>query len=116
MPSAGKSAPGFLFVRLLCIDIYDGCIVPAGAQVVAIRDCVRQTVLDDVQLIRAIQAGMDLTGNGAVELNPNRIYYAGQSFGTWVGSVLSAIEPAIQSAVLNSCGGSVMEIGEWSPV
>ena len=98
------------------IDVFEGCLVVAGAQVVAARDCIRQTALDDAQLIRAIQAGIDLNGDGIVDLNRNRIYYAGYSFGTWVGLVLNAIDPGIQMAAFNSAGGTAVEAAASSPV
>ena len=97
------------------IDQYEGCVIPAGPEVVGVRDCVRQSALDQMQLIRAIQSGIDLTGDGVVDLSRNQIHYAGWSAGCWVGSAVLAVEPAIQSAAFNSCGGPVLEVGEWSP-
>ena len=98
------------------IDAYEGCVMAAGSQVVGMRDCIRQTALDNMQLIRAIQAGMDLNVDGTVDLSRNLIFYVGYSFGSLVGSVLNAVEPAIQSVVLNSAGGTMVESAAWSPM
>jgi len=98
------------------IDPYEGCVMVAGSQVVGMRDCIRQTALDNMQLIRAIQAGIDLNGDGTVDLSRNLIFYVGYSFGGLVGSVLNAVEPAIQSAVLNSAAGTMVESAVWSPL
>jgi len=98
------------------LDLMEGCVMVAGSQVVAARDCIRQTALDNMQLIRAIQAGMDLTGDGTVDLSRNLIFFVGYSFGSDVGNVLSAVEPAIQSVVLNGSGGTDVEAAVWSPL
>ena len=94
------------------IDTAEGCINPAiGAP---LRDCLRQTALDLAQFVRAIRAGIDLDGDGIVDLDGSRIYYAGQSLGSLYGTVFNAIEPAAGAAVLNVGGGSVVEIARWS--
>ena len=94
------------------IEAAEGCVNAAiGA---ALRDCLRQTALDLSQLVRAIRAGIDLDGDGIVDLDASRIYYAGQSLGSLYGTVFNAIEPATGAAVLNVGGGSVVEIARWS--
>jgi hypothetical protein len=45
------------------------------------RDALQETVADLMQLVRAIQGGIDADGDGLPDLDANRIYYAGQSFG-----------------------------------
>jgi hypothetical protein len=91
----------------------EGCIVAAGPQVVVSRDCLRQTALDLMQLVRIIKSGVDLTGSGRPELDGSRIYYAGHSMGADYGTLLSAVEPAIQASVLNSGGGSTLDLARW---
>ncbi len=95
------------------IESKEGCLV-SGAVPVGLRDCIRQTVLDLAQLVRVLRAGVDLDGDGVVDLNPGRIYYGGQSFGAIVGTVFTALEPAVRTAVLNVGGGSVADIARWS--
>lgn len=93
----------------------EGCYlwgVP-GQPKVATRDCARQTVLDTIQLVRAIRIGMDLTGDGVPDLDPSRIYYVGYSMGVFFGTVLAAVEPGIAVAVLHSGAGSVATTRMW---
>ena len=96
------------------IESKEGCLI-VGPIPVGLRDCVRQTALDLMQLIRALRAGLDVDGDGVVDLDPNRIYYAGQSLGAIYGAVLLGVEPDLRAAVLNAGGGSVMDIARWSP-
>ncbi|HWB86480.1 MAG TPA: Ig-like domain-containing protein [Bryobacteraceae bacterium] len=79
------------------------------------RDCFRQTVVDLMQLVRTIQGGLDLDGDGHADLDPNRIYYAGQSLGAIYGTMLTAVEPAVRAAALNVGGGTTVDIARWSP-
>ena len=55
------------------IEDREGCIVfdpaPAG-----IRDCLRQTVVDLMQLVRLIRSGLDMDGTGGSPLDAGRIY------------------------------------------
>ncbi len=95
------------------IDSTEGCIIVQPA--LAIRDCLRQSAIDFSQLVRALRAGVDLDGDGTVDLDPTRIYYVGQSLGALLGTVLMAIEPDVPVAALNSGGGTVTDIGRWSP-
>jgi hypothetical protein len=95
------------------IESKEGCLIatpfPAG-----LSDCIRQTVVDLMQFTRAIRAGLDLDADGVRDLDPDRIYYGGQSFGAIYGTVFAALDPAVRAAALNVGGGSVVEIGRWS--
>lgn len=96
------------------IDATEGCVVLSPVPV-GLRDCIRQTVVDLLQLVRVIQAGLDLNGDGVADLDGTHIYYVGQSFGSIYGTVLNAVEPAVRAAALNVGGGSVVDIVRWSP-
>ena len=89
----------------------DGCILPT---ILGTRDCLRQTVVDIMQLIRNISMGIDLNGDGHPDLDAANIYYVGQSFGAIYGTMLSAIEPSIVASVLNSGGGTITDISRTS--
>lgn len=95
------------------IDATEGCILFSNGA--ALRDCLRQTALDLAQLVRAIQAGIDLDGDGAIDLDASRIYYAGQSLGSLYGAVFNALEPGVRAAAFNVGGGSVIDLARWSP-
>src|SRR6185295_14612246 len=62
------------------------------------------------QLVRVIQAGMDVDGNGTRDLDPARISYFGLSLGGNLGSLLLPVEPAVRSGVLiNPQGGGLVQ-------
>jgi len=78
-------------------------------------DGLRQTVADLMQLVREIQAGIDVDGDGTADLDPARIYYTGQSFGGIYGTMFLAIEPGVRVGVPNVPGGPGIEIIRLSP-
>jgi hypothetical protein len=80
------------------------------------RDGLRQTVADLMQLIRAIHRGVDVDGDGRVDLDRERIQYLGQSFGGIYGTLLMAVDPQVRMGVLNVAGGPIAEIARQSPV
>jgi hypothetical protein len=86
---------------------------PRGA--IGSRDGLRQTVVDLMQLIRQVEVGMDVDGDGAADLDRDRIYYTGQSFGGIYGTIVLGIEPNIKAGVPNVPGGSISEIARLSP-
>jgi dienelactone hydrolase len=78
-------------------------------------DGLRQTVTDLMQLVREIQAGIDVDGDGSADLDPRRIYYTGQSFGGIYGTMFLAVEPDVRVGVPNVPGGPGVEIIRLSP-
>ena len=78
-----------------------GCLVPGP---IAVRDCLRQTAVDVMALVRNIKAN-----KLGVNLDPDRIYYVGQSLGSFIGSLVHAVEPDIRKAVINVGGDSVVD-------
>jgi len=83
---------------------------------VSSRDGLRQTVADLMQLIRAIRRGVDVDGDGRSDLDGDRIYYAGQSFGGIYGTLLMAVDPLPRAGVLNVPGAPIAEIARQAPV
>jgi hypothetical protein len=84
----------------------DGCFLPGP---IAVRDCLRQTAVDVMALVQNINA------NGlGVNLDPSRIYYVGQSLGSFIGSLVHAVEPRVKAAVLNVGGDSVLDTARLS--
>ncbi|MGZ4865870.1 MAG: Ig-like domain-containing protein, partial [Candidatus Angelobacter sp.] len=74
------------------------------------RDALQQTVANMMELVRAIQGGIDVNGDGLQALDPNRIYYAGQSFGGIYGTIFLGIEPDVRAGVPNVPGGPIIDI------
>jgi hypothetical protein len=79
------------------------------------RDALQQTVANLMELVRAIQGGIDVNGDGLQDLDPSRIYYAGQSFGGIYGTIFLGIEPDVQAGVPNVPGGPIIDIVRLSP-
>ncbi len=86
------------------IGATDGCIAAPAA--VAVRDCGRQTAIDLVALVAVIRK----TAGLGMQINPNRLYYVGQSFGGTYGTLFHAIEPNVKAAVLNGAGGTSVDV------
>jgi hypothetical protein len=80
------------------------------------RDGLRQTVADLMQLIRAIHRGVDVDGDGRPDLDGDRIYYAGQSFGGIYGTLLMAVDPLPRAGGLNVPGAPIAEIARQATV
>ncbi len=98
------------------IDSTEGSSADTAHSIIATRDSLRQTSADLMQLIRQIEAGVDVDGDGTVDLDPHRIYYSGQSFGGIYGTILLGVEPHVDAGVVNVPGGSINEIVRLSPV
>lgn len=94
----------------------EGVRTRAGSALALIgtRDGLRQTTADLMQLVRAIHRGVDVDGDGRVDLDRDRIYYVGQSFGGIYGTLLMAVEPLVRVGVLNVAGGPLVEIARQS--
>jgi hypothetical protein len=97
------------------IDSTEGVNAAPPQGLVGSRDGLRQTVIDYMQLVRQIEAGIDIDGDGSTDLDANRIYYAGQSFGGIYGTILLGSEPSLKAGVPNVPGGSITEIARISP-
>jgi len=90
---------------------------PAAPQrIISSRDGIRQTVIDLMQLVRVIQAGVDVDDDGRPELDRERVYYFGQSLGGIYGTVLLGVEPGIRAGVPNVGGGFLVDVARLSPV
>ena len=92
------------------IDSTEGVNAAPPRTIIGSRDGLRQTVVDLMQLVRQVEVGMDIDGDGTADLDAQRIYYAGQSFGGIYGTKLLGIEPNIKAGVPNVPGGSIAEV------
>ncbi len=97
------------------IDSTEGVNAAPPFTAVATRDGLRQTVIDLMQLVREIQVGIDVNGDGAPDLDASKIGYFGQSFGGIYGTTFMAVEPDVHAGVVNVPGGSISEIARLSP-
>ncbi|MBI5721557.1 MAG: Ig-like domain-containing protein [Burkholderiales bacterium] len=97
------------------IDSTEGVGAVGALSLVSSRDGLRQTVIDLMQLVRQIEAGVDIDGDASIDLDANRIYYSGQSFGGIYGTIFLGTEPSLKAGVPNVPGGSITEIARLSP-
>lgn len=92
------------------IDSTEGVNAVGTQSIVSSRDGLRQTVVDLMQLVRQIQVGVDVDGDTVADLDAQRIYYAGQSFGGIYGTIFLGVEDAVKAGVPNVPGGSITEV------
>jgi hypothetical protein len=91
----------------------DLALAPRG--IIRFRDSRIQTVADVVRLVRLIEAGVDVDGDGTPDLDPSRIYYLGWSYGAFIGALFLSVEPSVAAGVLIAPGGPVLDIQRLSP-
>jgi hypothetical protein len=63
--------------------------------------------MDHVQLVRVIEVGMDVDGDGAPDVDGSRVYFIGPSAGGRQGTIFLALEPDVRAGVLNVPGSSI---------
>ncbi len=83
---------------------------PGPLAAIGSRDGLAQTVADLMTLIRALRRGVDVDGDGRPDLDRERLYYFGHSFGGIYGTLLMAVEPDLRVGVLGVPGGPIVEI------
>jgi hypothetical protein len=89
------------------IDANEGLSATSPRSVLFFSDGIRQTAADLMQLVRVIEVGMDVHGDGQTDLDPSQIYYVGHSLGANYGTVFLAVEPSVHAGVLNAAGDPV---------
>lgn len=92
------------------IDSTEGVNAAAPATIVGSRDGLRQTVIDLMQLVRQIEVGVDVDGDGQADLDKHRIYYAGQPFGGIYATIFLGVKDGLEAGVPNVPGGSITEV------
>jgi hypothetical protein len=83
------------------IDTQEGATAMPPLDILGQSDAWRQTVVDWMQLVRVISAGIDVDGDGVPDLDPARIDYFGGSFGGGLGPLLLAVEPRVRAGVFS---------------
>jgi hypothetical protein len=82
----------------------EGLSTPAPRSLLFFSDAIRQTAADLMQLVRVIEGGVDVHGDGQTDLDPSRIYYVGQSLGANYGTVFLGVEPDVHAGVVSAVG------------
>jgi hypothetical protein len=73
------------------IDGNEGLAALPPRSIVTFSDGFRQTAVDLMQLVRVIEVGVDVDGNGLPDLDASRISYLGSSLGAGFGTVFLAL-------------------------
>lgn len=95
----------------------DSVIDPSGSYFINLthlltsRDNLRQGVADLMELAHAIPS----FSAGANDFDGNRISFVGQSLGSIVGTMFLAVEPTVETGVINVPGGGIARLLEASP-
>jgi dienelactone hydrolase len=83
---------------------------PAGIQGRKLRDNLRQSTFDKLQVVRSLRAGMDVDGDGFADFDGERMLYIGASLGGLMGPELLALTDAFAAAMLAVPGGRITSL------
>ena len=92
----------------------DGSALPSRKPIDGLASGLIQTVVDNMALGRALQAGLDIPGVGTNLVDPSRIMYYGLSFGGIYGTMLMGTDPLFHQGLLNVPGGPIVDIARLS--
>lgn len=96
------------------LAIFAISVTPPGVSSLRLRDNFRQSAWDKLMVVRAIEGGIDVDGDGAADLDPTRMAYVGASLGGLMGPEPGALTDAFDAVVLIVAGGQVTRIIEDS--
>jgi hypothetical protein len=92
----------------------DGSYLPSHKPIDGLQSGLIQTVVDNMVLGRALQAGVDIPGIGNNLVNPSKIMYYGLSFGGIYGTMLMGTDALFHQGLLNVPGGPIVDIARLS--
>jgi len=78
-------------------------------------DAVIQLSIDLLSVVRMIQAGVDVEGDGTIDLDASRIYFVGQSWGTGTGMPVVGYTDAIRASFFIVPFSALSEIRRLGP-
>src|SRR5216683_2353641 len=70
--------------------------------------------MDVMAMVRMVEQGIDVLGDGSVTLQKHALGYYGQSFGAIYGTMVMATDTHLTVGVLNVGGGPIIEIARLS--
>ena len=88
---------------------------PPGLHGLKLRDNFRASAWDKLQLIQAIEAGVDLDGDEIPDLDGDAIAYAGVSLGAIMGPEPLALSGSLQGGLMYVGGARITQIIQDSP-
>ncbi len=90
-------------------------VSPPGLNGRRLRDNFRQSAWDKLQVVRAIEAGLDADGDGTVDLDADHLAYVGVSLGAIMGPEPMALTDRFDGGVLLVGGSRIASIIRDSP-
>jgi Big-like domain-containing protein len=87
---------------------------PSKYATVGLRDGLIQTAVNVMAMVRMVERGVDVLGDGTVTLQKHVLGYYGQSFGAIYGTMVMATDTHLTVGVLNVGGGPIIEIARLS--
>jgi hypothetical protein len=90
-------------------------IDPPGLNALRLRDNFRQSAWDKLQVLQGIRDGLDADNDGIVDLDGERVVYAGVSLGSIMGPEPLALDGGLSAGVLVVGGGRISSIIQDSP-
>jgi hypothetical protein len=94
--------------------------LPSRKPIDGLQSGLIQTVVDNMALVRSIEAGMSIPGAGDLlgttpgALKTTGVQYYGLSFGGIYGTMLMGTDPHVHSGLLNVPGGPIVDIARLS--
>jgi len=89
-----------------------GSDLPSHKPIDGLQSGLVQTVVDNMALVRSIEAGMTIPGAG--DLKTTNVAYYGLSFGGIYGTMLVGTDSHVHQALLNVPGGPIVDIARLS--
>ncbi len=89
------------------IGVVEGNLAAPPRSLLVNADGRLQTSADLMQLVRVIEEGVDVNGDGFRDLDPSRIYSLGFSAGSYVAMGLATVEPAVRATAFATVLASV---------
>ena len=87
------------------IDVGEGAQQGPPIGILLASNSIKQSIIDTLQLVQVIKAGVDIDGDGQNDLNAGRQYFSGFSLGSFVGVPAFTLEPALRAATFTGVGG-----------
>jgi len=80
------------------ISVAEGSQQGPPAGIFLAGNATKQSVINFMQLVHVLRAGVDIDGDGTIDLDGSRLYYNGFSNGAHIGTILFALEPDVRAA------------------
>lgn len=88
--------------------------IPPGINGLRLRDNFRQSAWDKLMVVRAIEGGLDVDGEGSTDLDAEHLVYLGASLGGIMGPEPLALSDGFDAGILFVGGGRLTQIIEDS--